>query len=98
MGVIGKANGKIRIVLDKLDGEVRILIDNLPFAAVVGCLADYLHDNVGVVAGDLDPEVRVFRNNLNPAVQRNAFASARITIDRLSGGEHRKQCEYKTTY
>lgn len=98
MGVIGKANGKIRIVLDKLDSEVRILIDNLPFTAVVGCLADYLHYNVGVVVGNLDSEIRVLRHYFNPAVQRNAFAAAGITINRFSGCKHRKQREYKTIY
>ena len=96
MGVIGKANGKIRIVLDKLDSEVRILIDNLPFTAVVGRLADYLHYNVGVVVSNLDSEIRVLCHYFDPAVQWNAFATTGVTVNGLSGSKHRKQCEYKT--
>lgn len=98
MGIIGKRNGKIRIILNKLNCEVGVFIHNLPLATSVGRLADSLHNYVGVFVGDLNPEVRVFSYNLHPAMQRNAFAAAGILINRLPGYKYRQQHKYKTVY
>lgn len=98
LGIIGKAYGKIWIVIDKLNSEIWILFNNLPFAAIMRILIDYLNNNVRVIISHLDSEIRMLCHNLNPAIQRNTFACARIPIDGLSGDEQGEQCEYKTTY
>lgn len=98
MGITRKRNRKIRIVFDKLNSEVGVIFNNLPFAAIMGVLIDYLNNNVRIVVGNLDSEIRVLGYNLNPAIQRNTFACAGICIDGLSRYKNREQCEYKTIY
>ena len=99
MGIIGKTNGKIRIVIDKLNSKVRVVFNYLPYTTNVRTIVfDNLYNNIRIVVGYFNSKVRILRDNLNSAVQRNAFATAGITIDRFSGSEHWKQCEYKTTY
>ena len=99
MGIFGKTNGKIRVAVNKLNCKIWIVFHYLPDAAIVRMrIMDNLNNNIRIVVGYFNSKVRILRDNLNSAVQRNAFASAGITIDRFSGSENRKQCEYKTTY
>ena len=99
MGIFGKCNGKIRIVLNELNSKIWIILYYLPYTTNVRTIVfDNLYNNIRIVVGYFNSKVRILRDNFNPAVQRNAFASAGITIDRFSGSENRKQCEYKTTY
>ena len=99
MGIIGKTNGKIGVTVNKLDSKIRIVVNYLPHAALARIIAvNYSYNNVRIVVSNLNSKIRVLGHYLNPAIQRNAFASAGITIDRFSGSENRKQCEYKTTY
>lgn len=97
--MIGKTNGKVGVAVNKLYSKIRIVVNYLPHTALSWIIAvNYLYNNVRIVVGNLDSEIRVLGHNLNPAIQRNAFAAAGICIDWFSRYKHRKQCEYKTTY
>ena len=96
--MIGKTNGKIRVAVNKLNSKVRVVFNYLPHATLSRIIAvNYLYNNIRIIVRHLDSEIWIFRYNLHPAIQRDAFATAGVTVDGLSGGKYRQQCEYKTT-